>query len=251
MARPPEPPDPFDPSAPAPLWLADRIFPDWARAAIHHAVVLAGAAPSPEVEALLVALYVTAEATQDPQRVRDRRVLDRLQAIRACLPPEIPPLDVMAILVTLDPTVIRVIRSKLTRVPVQLGRRQRELQALQRQVERVNVSARTTTVIREEVATALAKFAQDRQLYEQTLQLLSRLVPPTRKPWLTAEARQVVDRFTQAGLSEGRANNIAATVLQIWHELPEDDLTDDHIRGRLQRRAKRQPSRGGEKTTKI
>ena len=247
MARPPDAPEP---PAPVQLWLADQYFPDWAREAIHHAVVLAEAAPSPEVEALLVALYVQAEAeaTQDPQA---RHVLDRLRAIRTYLPPEIPPLDVMAILVLLDPTVLRVIRSKLARVPVQLGRRQRELQAVQRHVERVDVSTRATTVIREEVATALARLAQDRQLYEQTLQLLSLLVPPTREPWLTAEAQQLVDRFTRAGLSAWRAHKIAAPVLRIWHGLAEDALTEDHIRGRLQRRAKRRPARGGEKTTKI
>jgi hypothetical protein len=230
MFRSPDPPEPPDTALPS---FADLVFRGWACDAVHHAVTLIGAAPAPEVEAFLATLYERAEATQDP---RTRRVLARLQAIQACLPPDISPRDVMAILVTLDPTVLRGIQSRLTEALTQLGRRRPAMQAAQRQVERLTpLWPRSTRVTREEAA----EWAQARGLYQRTRRLISRLASPKREPWLTAEARQLFEHFTRAGLSPWPAYGLVAAVLGHWH--PETALTAAHIRARLQPRAKRRP----------
>jgi hypothetical protein len=247
MSRPPDPPELPEPSTPAPppISLARLLFgPDpppsavdlvLLRDAIHHAVVLAGAAPAPEVEGFLVALDHRAEATQDPQT---RRVVwNRLQAIRADLPREIPLTAVVSVVSTLDPAVLRILGSLLAWLGSQIGRRTRAMHIAQRQLAR-HLSPPERIVVREAVARDLAELRRTRTLYRSTHRLIQRLAPRKRPAGLTAEAHVLFARFTHAGCSKRAARRWIAAVLRHWHGLPEAALTAEHIRARLQARPK-------------
>jgi hypothetical protein len=220
---------------PGPPSLADVVFEDWARDAIRHAVTMTGASTSPEEEAFLGALWHRATAGQPTWA---RRVRDRVRAVGSCLPPEIPVAEVVSVLVMLDAEALRVIASVLAWVLAQIGRRMRAINAAQRQMERLDLSPRSTTVVREEAAAALAELARVRARYASTHRLIQRLAPPTREAVITPEARQLFEQVTQAGLSKRQAYRLIAAVLRAWHGLPDHVLTGAHIAARLQARAK-------------
>ncbi len=249
MSRPPDPSDPPAPAPPAVSFARLMFGPDppppsafelaRVRVAVHHAVVLAAAAPEPEVEAFLVALYHRAEATQPPETRRVTRdgVRDRRRAIKACLPPGITLTAVLSVVRTLDPEGLRLLGSLLAWLGAQIGRRMRAMHTAQRQLARY-LSPPQRMVVSKAVAGDLADLRRTRALYRSTHRLISRLASSKRPAGLTAEARHLFERFTRAGLSAWRAYGLVGAVLRHWHGLPKSDLTAAHIVARLQKRPK-------------
>jgi hypothetical protein len=223
--------------------LAALVFADWISDAVRHAVAITGTASEPEAEAALVMLYRHVAADQNTQA---RRVEDRLHRIQLALPAKVPPSEVLSILrsevlpilVLLDTDALRVIALALTKVLAQVGGRIRQIKAAQRLVERVRISPRATTVVQEESEAVLARLAQNRAYYARTLRLIQGLVPPKRNAAITAEAGELFERLTRAGLSKRRACWLIATILRHWHGLADDALTPAHISARLQVRDK-------------
>jgi hypothetical protein len=252
LARPPDPPVPRPPSgSPAdsvlgtgpPLSLAAQVFGDWISDAVRHAVAITGTASEAGAEAALVMLYRQVAGDQNAQA---RSVEDRLHRIQSALPANAPPSEVLSILrsevlpilVLLDTEALRVIALELTNVVAQFGGRIRQIKAAQRLMERVRISPRATTVVQEEAEAVLAQLAQSRAYCARALRLIQGLAPPKRNAVITAEARQLYERLTRAGVSKRRACALIATILTYWHGLANDALTREHISARLQVRAK-------------
>lgn len=249
MSRPPDPSDPPAPAPPA-VSIARLMFgpdpppPDFelalVRVAVHHAVVLAAAAPEPEVEAFLGALYQRAEATQPPEARRD--IADRLRAILAWLPPAMPRLPgtllpaVVSVLIALDAAILRDLRTWIAGLGTEIGRQTRRKHAAQRELASDLVPLERTVV-----AQKLVELRRTRARYRASARLLARLASAKRPAGLTEEARQLVDAFRQAGLKPWPAATLAATVLRLWHDIPEDALTAAHIVARLQKRPRPTP----------
>lgn len=246
MACPPDPPtlrplatrlaDPVGANPPASL--AELVFGDWIPDAVRHAVEMAGLAAIPEAEALLARLYRLAVALHEPWTLR---VLDRMRAITSCLPAKVSPLDVFPILGLLNAEALRTIVSVLVGELARIGRRRRAISAVQRQVERLNLSPRATSVVREEAAAELGVLAQDHALITSTHRLIQRLAPPKRDAMITAEAQRLFEVVIRAGLSRRRSYHLIAVILRHWHRLPDHALTAAHVGARLQVRTKLPP----------
>jgi hypothetical protein len=219
------------------------VFGDWINDAVRHAIAITGIASEPEAEAALVTFYRHLAADQN---THVQRVEARLHRVQSALPGKVPQSEmlsilrseVLPILVLLDTDALRAIALVLTRVLAHLGGRIRQIKAAQRLLERVRISPRATTVVQEEAEAVLARLAQNRAYYARTLRLIQGLVPPKRNAAITAEARELFECLTRAGLSKRRACWLIATILRHWHGLADDALTPAHIRARLQVRAK-------------